>query len=219
MNMIVFGCGRVGAAVAYALFKKGHKVSVVDADARAFGNLPPDFRGHTLQGDVLTVDILLRAGIEHAHAVAVVTRSDVINTVVAHVARAVYKVPNIVVRNYEPAKRPFQDAFGFQVISPSTWGAQRVCEMLSNPKFQTIGSSRDDAMKIIELVAPKAWEGKSLVNIAPLGQFAVISVTRSGRSFLPKPNERVAAGDVIQLSITCPAARTLQADMEKLQEA
>jgi trk system potassium uptake protein TrkA len=218
MNMIVIGCGRVGAAVAYALYKKGHKVAVVDDDAKAFSNLPADFRGHTLEGDVLTVDCLVRAGIEHAHAIAVVTPSDVINTVVAHVARTVYKVPNIMVRNYEPRKRPFQDAFGFQVISPSMWGAQRIEEKLSNPHFQTLGSSGDGEMEIVELVVPKAWDGKALVNIAPVGHFAVISVTHAGHSVLPKPNDRVAAGDIVQLSITRQAAKILRADMEK-QEA
>ena len=63
MNVIVVGCGRVGSELAYGLYKRGHKVTVVDTDADAFANLPADFRGRTVEGDVLTPDILQRAGI------------------------------------------------------------------------------------------------------------------------------------------------------------
>ena len=218
MNLIVIGCGRVGAAVAYALFKKGHRVSVVDNDAKAFANLPPDFRGHTLRGDVLAVDVLLRAGIEHVNAVAVVTPSDSMNAVVAHMIRTVYKVRNVVVRNYEPRKRALLDSFGFQVISPSIWGAQRIEEMISSAAIQTITHSREGDIEIMELVVPKAWNGKALVNIGPQGQVAVVSITRAGRSFLPKASERVLTGDILQLSATRAAVKALREEMERLQE-
>jgi trk system potassium uptake protein len=133
MNIIVIGCGRVGAEVAYGLFRKGHKVTVIDRDTSAFRNLPEDFRGLTLRGDVLTQDVLLRAGIEQAQALAAVTPSDSVNTVLGHVARVVYKVPNVVVRNYDPRKRALHDAFGLQVISPVSLGASRIEEILSEP--------------------------------------------------------------------------------------
>jgi trk system potassium uptake protein len=217
MNVIVIGCGRVGAAVAYALFKKGHKVSVVDQDTKAFGNLPPDFRGHTLQGEVLTMDLMVRAGIEHAHAVAVVTPSDSMNAVVAHMAKTVYKVPNIVVRNYEPRKRALHDAFGFQVISPSTWGSQRIEEMLSSAMIQSLAHTRDGEIELLEIVVPKAWNGKALVNIGPPGQVNTVSLTRGGKSFLPKANERVATGDILQLSATRAAVRVLRTEIEHLE--
>jgi trk system potassium uptake protein TrkA len=133
MNIIVVGCGRVGAEVAYGLFRRGHKVTVIDQDTTAFRNLPEDFRGLTLRGDVLTKEVLVRAGIEHAQALAAVTPSDSVNTVLGHIARVVFKVPNVVVRNYDPRKRALHDAFGLQVISPVSMGAQRIEELLAEP--------------------------------------------------------------------------------------
>lgn len=131
MNIIVIGCGRVGAEVAYGLYRKGHKITVVDQDANAFRNLPEDFRGLTMRGDVLTQDVLMRAGIENAHALAAVTPSDSVNTVLGHIARVVFKVPNVVVRNYDPRKRPLHEAFQLHVISPVSMGAMRIEEILS----------------------------------------------------------------------------------------
>ena len=51
MNVIVVGCGRVGAALAYQLHKKGHQVTVIDQGDSAFDNLPPDFNGRTVEGE------------------------------------------------------------------------------------------------------------------------------------------------------------------------
>lgn len=134
MNIIVVGCGRVGAEVAYGLYRKGHKVTVVDQDSAAFRNLPEDFRGLTMRGDILTQEVLMRAGIEQAHALAAVTPSDSVNTVLGHIARVVFKVPNVVVRNYDPRKRPLHEAFHLQVISPVSMGAQRIEEVLSETR-------------------------------------------------------------------------------------
>ena len=49
MNVIIVGCGRVGAELAYRLFTNGHRVCVIDRSQEAFKDLPPDFRGRTLE--------------------------------------------------------------------------------------------------------------------------------------------------------------------------
>ena len=51
MNFIIVGCGRVGAELAYRLFKGGHQVVVVDSRKESFNRLHPDFRGRTLEGE------------------------------------------------------------------------------------------------------------------------------------------------------------------------
>jgi hypothetical protein len=46
------------------------------------------------------------------------------------VARTVYNVANVVVRNYDPRWRPLHEAFGLQMVSSTAWGAQRIEELL-----------------------------------------------------------------------------------------
>ena len=101
MNMIVIGCGRVGAELAYRLHRNGHTVVVVDQTETAFQNLPVGFRGRTVQGEALSQDVLQRAGIEEAGGLAAVTNSDSLNAVIGHLARKHYGVPVVVVRNYD----------------------------------------------------------------------------------------------------------------------
>ena len=64
MNVVIMGCGRVGARVAILLDHGGHRVSVIDVDSKAFKRLPQDFRGSTVIGTGIDEDILrLGAGL------------------------------------------------------------------------------------------------------------------------------------------------------------
>ena len=100
MRVVIVGCGRLGAALALRMDRAGHDVTVIDASGAAFQNLIPDFHGKTLQGNVLSRDVLERAGAPEADGFAAVTNSDTVNAVSAHLARTEFKVPNVVVRNY-----------------------------------------------------------------------------------------------------------------------
>jgi trk system potassium uptake protein len=219
MNIIVVGCGRVGSELAYGLYQRGHKVTVVDTDASAFANLPSDFRGRTVEGDVLTPDVLQRAGIEKADALAAVTPDDAVNAVVAHTARTAYSVPNIVVRDYDPRKRSLHEAFGLQVVSPSVWGAQRIEELLSDASLRTVFSSGNGEVEVYEFSVPPAWEGRSLGEIVPGEDARVISLTRAGRANLPSTTDRVQAGDVVLVSATRNGIEAVQQGLAKAKEA
>ena len=141
MNFIIVGCGRLGAELAYRLFQQGHHIVVMDQNDAAFTNLPATFRGRTLPGDALNRGMLERAGIESADGLAAVTSSDSTNAVIAHIARTLYKIPRVVVRDYEPRFRAIYDAFSLQVISSIEWGAQRLEELLYHEDLRTVFSA------------------------------------------------------------------------------
>ncbi len=202
MNIVVVGSGRVGAELAYRLFQKGHQVAVIDQVASAFDNLPSDFRGRAIEGEVLAQDVLLRAGIEQADGLAAVTNSDSLNAVVAHVARTVYHVPQVIVRNYHPHWRPLQEAFGLQVVSSTSWGAHRIEELLYHADARSVFSAGNGEVEIFELAVPEAWQGRSLQDLLPAEQCLAVALTRAGRAMLPSPEVRLEAGDVLHLSAT-----------------
>ncbi len=218
MNVIVVGCGRVGAALAYQLDKKGHQVTVIDQVVSAFDNLPPDFHGRMEEGDVLSQEVLHRAGIQQADGLAAVTNSDSVNAVVAHVARTVYHVPNVVVRNYDPRWRPLYEAFGLQVVSSTSWGAQRMEELLSNASLRPIFSAGNAEVQIYELVVPEAWHGRSLQELFSEGQCLTVALTRAGRAMLPSHVLSLAAGDVLYLSATREGIEALHRRLNSQQE-
>jgi trk system potassium uptake protein TrkA len=165
MNFIIVGCGRVGAELCYHLFKRGHQVVVVDINKEAFNRLHPDFRGRTLEGEGLAEGVLERAGIHEADGLAAVTNSDTLNAVVAHAARIIYNVPNVVARNYDPNLRPVIEAFGLQTVGSTYWGAQRVEELLMSPSQRMVYSAGNGEVEVYELKIPEEWDGRTLAEL------------------------------------------------------
>ena len=202
MFIIVVGCGRVGAELAFRLHQRGHQVAVIDQVGASFANLDPDYRGRTIEGEVLSQDVLTRAGIAEAEGLAAVTNSDSVNAVVGHMAREVYKVPNVVVRNYNPRWLPMHEAFGLQVVSSTAWGAQRIEELLYRPLGRAVFSAGNGEVEVYELVVPEAWRGRRLGDLIPAGECLAVAFTRAGRSSLPSPDLTVEPGDVVHVSAT-----------------
>ncbi len=219
MNIIVVGSGRVGSELAYRLFQRGHRVTVIDPTRASFDNLPPDFRGQTIEGEALNQDVLRRAGIAQAEGLAAATNSDSTNAVVAHVARTVYHVPNVVVRNYDPHWRGQHEAFGLQLVSSASWGAQRMEEMLYQSEIRTVFSAGNGEVEIYEFGVPEAWNGASLADLFPDGPCTVAAITRAGRAELPSNGTRLETGDAILVSATMEGILELRQRLARPTEA
>src|SRR3990172_9565829 len=187
MNFIIIGSGRVGAELAYHLYKGGHQVVVVDTNKAAFNRLHPDFRGRTTEGDVLAADTLERAGVEKADGVAVATNSDTMNAVIGHTIRSHYpNVKQVVVRNYDPHMRGMLEAFGLQIVSSTAWGAERLQELLTDTSYRAVFSAGNGEVEIYEMLIPQSWAGQDtarLMKACPETIF--VALTRAGRAFLP----------------------------------
>jgi len=131
MYIIVVGCGRVGSDLAGRLSRQGHDVTVIDYVGSSFKHLDPEYRGRTIEAEPLAEGVLKKAGIEHADALAAVTSSDTTNAVVAHVARAIFHVPHVVSRNYDPRWLPLHETMGLDVVSTTLWGSKRMEELVT----------------------------------------------------------------------------------------
>ncbi|MGH8068079.1 MAG: potassium channel family protein [Candidatus Entotheonellia bacterium] len=208
MHIIVVGCGRLGADLAYRLFQREHEVVVIDQVAAAFDNLHPLFRGRTVEGEVLNQDVLHRAGIERTDGLAAVTNSDTLNAVVAHVARTIYHTPHVVARNYNPRWKPLHEAFGLQAVCSTTWGAQRIEEMLYEAEVHPVWSSGNGVVDLYEFVVPEHCQGRLLHEILPAGPYVVVAFTRAGQPIAPAHEIPLESGDVIYLS-PAPEGREL----------
>jgi len=210
MNVIVVGCGRLGSELASSLFHEGHQVTVVDSIEKSFERLKPDFRGRTVTGEALSKEVLERAGIDKADGLAAVTNSDTLNAVVAHAARTIFNIRNVVVRNYDPNLCSVLEAFGFQVVSSTAWGAQRIKEMLSGAPVQTVYSAGNGEVEVYELVIPQNWNGRALGDLlGSSGEYLPVALTHAGRSSLPTTDMFLETGDLLFVSATAEGIAVL----------
>ncbi len=130
MNVVIMGCGRVGAQLASLLDAEGHKVTVLDVDAYSFRRLPPSFGGTALVGDGTDEEMLKKAGIEEADAFVALTQGDNRNVMAAQIAKKAFNISKVVCRIYDPMRKDIYEALGLETISPTTIFAQMLKEKL-----------------------------------------------------------------------------------------
>jgi len=130
MNVIIMGCGRVGAHLAGMLDKEGHKVTILDIDSYSFRRLPPGFGGQALVGNGTDEEALIKAGIQKADVFVAVTQGDNRNVLAAQIAKHIFNVPKVVCRIYDPIRQEMYQELGILTTSPTKTGSQALREAI-----------------------------------------------------------------------------------------
>jgi trk system potassium uptake protein TrkA len=128
MNIVILGCGRVGAQVAQALSGR-HAVCVVDWDDNAFERLERDFSGSTFRGNGIDVDVLREAGTPDADVFFALTDGDNRNLMAAQLASHL-GARKVVARVYDPVRCDAFSRMGVTTVSPTVEGARRLFNMV-----------------------------------------------------------------------------------------
>ena len=128
MNVLIMGCGRVGARLAAMLDAEGHDVTIMDVNAQSFARLDPEFRGAAVLGDGTEEESLRKAGVEEADAFVATTEGDNYNIMAAQLAKRLFNVSKVVCRVYDPPRGELFQTLGLEVISPTTIVAQLLKE-------------------------------------------------------------------------------------------
>lgn len=130
MNVIIMGCGRVGALLAAMMDSEGHKVTILDINPSSFRRLPPDFGGEALLGSGIDEDTLRKAGIEEADVFIGVTQGDNRNIMAAQMAKHIFNVRRAICRIYDPIREEMYRGLGLETMSPTKIGAGRLREII-----------------------------------------------------------------------------------------
>jgi trk system potassium uptake protein len=120
MRVIIIGCGRVGAATAVALDKRGDHVTVIDVEANAFTRLPTDYSGVTIRGNGTDEDVLRSAEAEMADIVMALTEGDNRNVMAAQLAKHVFGVPRVIAKINDPLRASAYRTLGLETICRTT---------------------------------------------------------------------------------------------------
>lgn len=143
MNILVVGCGKVGARLACVLDQEGHDVSIVDRNEDSFELLSAEFGGFKTCGIPIDQDILRQAGIESCDALAAVSQDDNVNIMVSQLAREIFHVPAVLARIYDPKREDVFSHFGLHTVCPTNLTVAAVKSAITEkdkPQAINIGS-------------------------------------------------------------------------------
>lgn len=214
MKIIVVGCGRVGRDLSLNLVREGHNVTVVDSDPSSFEKLGARFPGTMIAGIPFDRDVLLKAGIERADGLAAVTTSDNVNIVTARIAKNIYRVPQVVARLYEPSRANVYRKLGLQTISSTTWAVGRIIELLVHSRLDTVLEMGSGEVSILEIEIGPSLAGRTVQDMNVSTEIEVVSITRSGKAFIPSSGARFELGDLVHVVVTPEAQGKLETLLE-----
>lgn len=129
-NVLIIGCGRLGASIANTFSDKNMSVTIIDIQKDSFRKLSPSFLGLLIEGDGMDMDILEEANIRKADVVIVVTDNDNINILVSQIAKNIFEVEEVIIRLYDHEKECVCRDSNINTIFPALLSSSEVDKIL-----------------------------------------------------------------------------------------
>ena len=198
-SFVVIGMGRFGTEVAKRLYELGCEVLAIDRKADLVQPMA-SFVTQAVVGDARDKEVLRALGAKEFDCAIVAIGDNLADSVLATMNLKELGVPCIVCKAYDETHRQVLRKLGAdRVVIPEQEQADRLAKNLSSPNvLDYIELSKEYG--IIEIPAPKSWQGKSLKELnvrAKLG-VNIIAVKRGGRiNVSPAADYQILEGDIM----------------------
>lgn len=205
LTFAVVGLGRFGSRLAVTLAASGHEVVAIDRDVQIIEEIR-DRVTVAIAMDATDPRALESQGIDKADAVIVGIGNDFEATTLTTVLLKQMGVKRVIARSSSKvAARVLSLVGADEVVNPEDEAADRWSHRLLNPHFINQIEFHDDH-SIVELVAPKSWVGKSLIelDLRKRHRVHVVALRRkteegNERIDLPSPDRPIGSGDILVL--------------------
>jgi trk system potassium uptake protein TrkA len=215
LNIIIVGCGKVGANLVEQLSKEGHDITVIDKKASVIQNITNLYDVMGLVGNGASYSIQRDAGIDNADLIIAVTNSDELNLLCCTVARRVKKCASIArVRtpDYSEEVGYIKEELGLaMIINPELQAAREAARILYLPTALEVTPFAHGQAELVKFKIPERniIDG---ITIAKLGatitnDILICAVERGSEVHIPNGNFVLHAGDVISFVANRATAR------------
>ncbi len=201
MRVVIVGCGRLGSRVANMLDAAGHHTVVIDRDPTAFKQLRLSFRGETIVGFAYDQRTLEKAHLERTDVFVATTRGDNRNIIAALAAKRRFRVPKVVARLYDPDRAEIYQTQGILTVSPVSWSAHRIRDMLLHPAIEEAQEFGNGEVALIRVEAPSVLWGKRVADVTVPGDIMVAVVVRQEKAILPTLGMSFQEGDTVHFAV------------------
>ncbi len=210
MRVIIVGCGRVGSHMANTLSAERHDVVVIDKNPLSFGRLDREFGGRMLTGIGFDREVLQKADVDGADALAATTDSDNANIVTAVAAKETFHVPRVVARIYNPQAAEIYRREGIPTVTPTLWAANTMKTMITSPHMTmafTLGSGELESV-VLDISKPLA--GRMVKELGVPNELVIAALVRRGQALIPSPDMQLELGDAAHITATVSALARLE---------
>lgn len=207
MNIIIVGCGKVGATLAEQLDREGHDIIVIDNKASALESVTNFMDVMGIVGNGASFNVLQEADIDKADLLIAVTGSDELNLLCCLIGRKAGKCHTIArVRNpqYNDEIEFIKEEMGLSMtINPELETATEMAALINLPSAIEIDTFAKGKVELLKFQVP---ENSILSNMKVMNLSAklhsnvlVCIVERDDQVFIPSGSSELHANDVISI--------------------
>lgn len=198
-SYVVVGLGRFGSEVARQLYRCGCEVLAIDVKSELIQQISPDVT-HAAVGDSRDKEVLKMLGVGEFDCAVVAIGDDLAASVLVTMNMKELGVPYLVCKAHDDIHRRVLEKLGAdRVVIPEQENAARLAKGLSSPNLLDYIELSEE-YSIIELPAPKSWEGKNLKELNVRAELGVniLAVRRNGKMDVsPTADFTFQSGDVV----------------------
>jgi len=205
MKIIIVGCGKVGSSLAERLSGEGHEVTIVDKDGEKLKRIAEQIDVLGMEGNGVSYEVLLEAGIKDANLLITTTDSDehnLLSCLFAKPAANCHTIARIRDPEYFNDMKYIREELNLSmVINPELAAAREITKLVKYPaalKVETFVRGRVDMLKLVlpkdtQLDGTKIYEisGKYKCNVL------ICAVERGDGVSIPAGDFTLQGGDVV----------------------
>lgn len=206
LNIIIVGCGKVGATLTQQLSKESHDITLIDKNPLKIQHLTNAYDVMGITGNGASYNVQMDAGIEGADLLIAVTDSDELNLLCCTVAKRVGNcaaIARVRTPDYSEESAYLREKLGLaMIINPELAAAREVARILYLPTALEVNPFAHGQVELITFKLPK---DNILVKrtIAALGKKNIsqnvlfCAVERDGEIIIPSGTFKFAADDLV----------------------
>ena len=215
MQIIIVGCGNVGATLTEQLSSEGHNVAVIDLENQKLQNLINNYDVMGVVGNGISFAVQKEAGVENAHLLIAVTGSDEANLLCCLIAKKTGGCHTIArVRNpiYNMEIDYIKEELGLSmIINPEFAAATEMTRLLKFPSAITIDSFTKGRVEVVKcrVGEDSVLCDQSLQQIASKlkSDVLICTVERDENVYIPSGQFIIRAKD--EISVVGTSQKTL----------
>lgn len=210
LNIIIVGCGKVGAALVEQLVREGHYITIIDKNPQKIQNYTNLYDIMGIVGNGASYSVQQEAGIENTDLIIAVTGSDELNLLCCTIAKQVGNCSAIArVRSpeYSEESNYLRERLGLaMIINPDLETAKEATHILCLPTALEVNSFAHNQAQLIKIQIPESnfLDNKSIAQISKSlnAKFLICAIERDGKIIIPSGNVTLHKGDKISFAAT-----------------
>lgn len=202
MNVVVIGGGKVGYYLTKTLIEHGHHPTMIENSKAVCKFVANDLDVPIVFGDGTSIDTLEAANIQEADALISVTGQDEDNLISCQLAKKLFSVRKTIARVNNPKNAEVMRRLGIDITISSTDNIARLLEReVDTANIKQLVSVNHGEASISEITLPHNYKlnGKKLSEIKLPNMCVIVSISRIGRTIIPRGDTQLLSDDTIMV--------------------